>query len=167
MTTPEDEKRMAELGVYGEAYTQIYMADTCDGWKNGCIKKIGSERFKKYLNLRSLVDHGVRLAAATDLPFLLPSIPEAVYYGCGSYCADRKEKLNPQNALTLPEMLKAWTSGSAYAMERENKTGTLEVGKLADIAVFDHDVFHTEIEEMLEVNICMTIVDGKIAYRTI
>ena len=46
------------------------------------------------------------LSGATDLPMLIPDIPEAIYYGCGTYAADGKEPVQPENGLTIPEMLK-------------------------------------------------------------
>lgn len=164
MTSKEDRIKMAQLGVFGEIYAQIYMYDTYDNYQNGYEEVIGKKRTSEYLNYRDLVDKGVRLAAATDLPLLLPSVPEAIYYGCANYCKDKKKRMNPDNGITISEMLKAWTINSQYAMEREDILGTLEEGKRADIAVLDANIFTMLTEQMLNVNVEMTIVNGNIVY---
>ena len=161
LTTPADRKKMADLGVYGEAYVQMLMTDSASNWKQDVTEKIGS-RFSEYLNLRALQDAGVTLAAATDLPFMIPDIPESIYHGCLNYAKDHTEKVNPQNALTLPEMLRAWTIGAQYALGKEDILGTLEEGKLADIIVFDRNLFSLKEEAILDAKVTMTIVNGKI-----
>ncbi|MDD3173424.1 MAG: amidohydrolase family protein [Herbinix sp.] len=164
MTSLEDRRRMADLGAFGEIYTQIYKYDPYEIYQYEYEKVIGKTRTSEYLNYRDLVDKGVILAAATDLPLLIPSVPEAIYYGCANYCKDKKERMNPNNALTIPEMLKAWTINAQYALERDNILGTLEEGKRADIVVFDSNIFTIPIEQMLDVNTEITIVNGKIVY---
>lgn len=160
LTMPEDEQRMAGLGAFGEIYAQVYELDTYEGYLQSYEKVIG-ERQARYLNYRSLVNHGVRLCGATDLPLLLPSIPESIYYGCANYCRDKKKRINPENGLSISEMLDAWTINSQYAMEREDILGTLEEGKRADIVIFDADLFNTPIEKILKVNVKRTLVNGK------
>lgn len=164
MTMPEDEKRMASLGAFGEIYAQVYALDTYEGYVNAYKEVIG-ERQKRYLNYRSLADNGAKLCGATDLPMLIPSIPESIYYGCANYGMDKKERINPENGLSISEMLDAWTVNSQYAMERENILGTLEAGKRADIVVFDGDLFNTPIEDILGISVKKTFVDGKEVYK--
>ena len=163
LTDPEDEKRMAALGVFGEIYAQVYALDTSEGYVNAYEKVIG-ERQKRYLNYRSLIKNGVRLCGATDLPLLIPSIPESIYYGCANYGSDHNKRINPENGLTVQEMLDAWTINSQYAMEREKEFGSIEMGKKADLVIFDRNIFKTPMEEMLLVQVEKTMVNGKIVY---
>ena len=69
-----------------------------------------------------------------------------------------------QNTITIAEMLKAWTYGGAYNIGMEDKIGTLEAGKLADIAVLDRNVFEVPMSEMRDVKVFMTMVNGKLVY---
>lgn len=163
LTMPEDEERMAALNAFGEIYAQVYALDTYEGYVEAYKEVIG-ERQKRYLNYRSLVDHGVRLCGATDLPLLIPSIPESIYYGCANYGMDRSERINPENGLTIAEMLDAWTINSQYAMQREDILGTLEAGKRADIVIFTGNLFRTPVEEILEIEVERTIVNGQEVY---
>lgn len=164
LTDPEDEQRMARLGVFGEIYAQVYLLDTWKGYVDGYRAVIG-DRQKRYLNYRSLTDHGVCLCGATDLPLLIPSLPEAVFYGCANYGSDRGKRINPDNGITVEEMVYAWTYGSQYAMEQESILGTLETGKQADIVIFDGDLFHTPMEKILDVKVVRTLVKGKEVYQ--
>lgn len=164
LTNPDDEKRMASLGAFGEIYAQVYALDTYEGYVNAYRKVIG-ERQKEYLNYRSLIDNGVRLCGATDLPLLIPSIPESIYYGCANYASDHKERINPDNGITISEMLDAWTINSQFAMERENELGSLEVGKKADVVVFDQNLFTTPMENILSVQVVRTLVNGNTVYE--
>lgn len=164
LTMPEDEERMAALNVFGEIYAQVYALDTYEGYVEAYKEVIGN-RQERYLNYRSLADHGVRLCGATDLPLLIPSIPESIYYGCANYGKDGKERINPGNALSVAEMLEAWTINSQYAMQREDILGTLEAGKRADIVIFTGDLFHTPMEDILQVEVERTIVNGQEVYN--
>lgn len=164
LTEPEDEKRMAAMGAFGEIYTQVYALDTYDGYVSAYEKVIG-KRQERYLNYRSLVENGVKLCGATDLPLLIPSIPESIFYGCANYGSDKSKRINPQNGLTIPEMIDAWTVNSQYAMGRENELGTLEAGKKADIVIFDRNLFTVPMQEMLNMQVKETIVNGKKVYE--
>ena len=93
-----------------------------------------------------MLDSGVVLSGATDLPLMITDIPEAIYHGCGGYFPEGGEPFNKENTITIPEMLKAWTRGGAYNLGMEEKLGTLEEGKLADIAVLDKNVFEVSME---------------------
>jgi cytosine/adenosine deaminase-related metal-dependent hydrolase len=53
------------------------------------------------------------------------------------------------------------TMGSAYYMLKEDKIGSLEEGKLADLVVLDKDFMKVPDEELAQINILFTMVDGK------
>lgn len=72
--------------------------------------------------------------------------------------------MNEANALTLVELLRAWTSGGAYDLMREDELGTLEVGKLADICVLDRDVFDLDYRDARDLSVDMTMSDGQIVF---
>lgn len=164
LTHPDDEKRMAQLGVFGEIYAQVYKLDTWQAYVDGYRSVIG-DRQKRYLNYRSMIDQGVCLCGATDLPLLIPSLPESIYYGCANYGSDKGKRINPKNGLTIEEMVNAWTYGSQYALGQENILGTLEKGKQADIVIFDRDLFNTPINEILDAKVLRTLIKGKEVYK--
>ena len=97
------------------------------------------------------------------LPLLIPSLGESIYSACGGYFDDGLP-VNEVNALTLVELLRAWTAGGAYDLMREDELGTLEVGKLADICVLDRDVFDLDYRDARDLSVDMTMSDGQIVF---
>jgi predicted amidohydrolase YtcJ len=73
--------------------------------------------------------------------------------------------VNPQEKISLLDALKAYTFGSACAINRETELGTLEVGKLADVVVLNKNIFEIPDRELLETSVKLTIMDGHIVYR--
>ena len=61
-------------------------------------------------------------------------------------------------------ILKMWTIEGQYANFKEDRLGTLEEGKLADIAVIDRNLFGMEPEKLKEAQVSMTICAGKTVY---
>ncbi len=164
LTSEDDRKRMAEMGAFAECYVQMLMTDEAQNWIEDVTQKVG-DRFSDYLNLRKLCDQGVVIAAATDLPFMIPDVPQSIVHGVYANAKDVGHKVNPDNALDLKEMLDAWTSGAQYAMGCEDRLGYIKAGMLADIIVFDKNIFELTESEFQDVKVEMTIVDGRIVYR--
>lgn len=164
-THPNDLERMGKLGVIAEIYPQIMSLDLEVETKEMIEKNVGLERGKYFWNRRKMLDSGVVVSCGTDLPLMITNIPESIYHACGGYFADGKESYNKQNTISIEELLKAWTIGGQYNCGFEDKLGTLEAGKLADIAVLNRNIFETPMEEMRDVEVCLTIVDGKIVHN--
>jgi len=70
-----------------------------------------------------------------------------------------KEKINLKNAI------ECYTLGSAFAEFMEQKKGSIEVGKLADIVVLSKNLFEIQPKEFLTTEVLCTIVDGQIVYH--
>jgi predicted amidohydrolase YtcJ len=70
-----------------------------------------------------------------------------------------EERLSPD------ETLRSFTWNAAYAAHAENDLGSLEVGKLADMVLFDKDVMTIERKEILSTQAVMTIVGGEVVYE--
>jgi predicted amidohydrolase YtcJ len=66
---------------------------------------------------------------------------------------------------SLATMLQAYTIGSAYAAYREHESGSLEVGKSADVIVLDRDLFAVPPHEISEAKVLLTFFAGREAYR--
>ena len=75
-----------------------------------------------------------------------------------------KGVLNESERVSLPDMLAAYTINGAYLMHQEKLTGSLEVGKAADVIVLERDLFKIPPEEIGEVAVTRTIFDGATVY---
>lgn len=157
---PSDLPRFAGLGVIA-AMQAVHC--TSDGpW---VLKRLGPERAGEGAYMwRSLIDSGATISNGTDAPV------EAVDTMPGFYAAvTRKMKMGetfyPAQKMTRDEALRSYTINGAYAAFEETIKGTLSVGKLADVTVFDTDIMTCPEEEILSAAAAMTIVGGKILYR--
>ncbi|MDF3001559.1 MAG: Amidohydrolase 3 [Bacillota bacterium] len=157
---PFDLPRFEKLGVV--ASMQPYHLIQDSGEK---LLRMGVERSKTEWPHRSLLTSGAMLAFGTDYPVVdfnpFPSIYAAV-----TRCDDdgRPSGVNPEEAITLAAALRAYTYGGAFVYGREEELGTLEEGKLADIAVLSRDLFTIPSEEIKECKVVLTVMDGKIVY---
>lgn len=165
-TNPIDLERFGKIGGIAEVYAQIQSLDKKEDVVSIMETQLGGDRGKNYWNRRKMWDAGICVTCGTDLPLLIPDIPEAIWCGCGGHMSDG-EILNKENMLSIGEMLIAWTKNGQYNCYNEERLGTLEAGKLADIAVLDRDIFTTPMDEMKQVKIAMTISDGRIVYNNL
>jgi hypothetical protein len=71
----------------------------------------------------------------------------------------------PEQRISVKDALKAYTINNAYATFEENIRGSLEVGKLADITIFDRNLLTIPQNEILQAEVTHTIIDGKIVFE--
>jgi hypothetical protein len=70
----------------------------------------------------------------------------------------------PAERITVQEAVQAYTKGSAYAAFADDRVGTLEVGKEADLAVLSQDPFTVPPETIAQTRVLTTMVAGKVVY---
>ena len=158
---PQDFADFARLGVI--ASVQPYHAIDDGRWAE---KRIGRERCKTTYAFRTFLDHGVRLAFGTDWT-VAPLNPLLTLYAAVTRATLDGKNPNgwfPEQKLTLPEAIEAYTMGSAYAEFREKELGSLTPGKLADVVILDADLFAIPPEKIKDVGVVATIVGGKVVY---
>jgi hypothetical protein len=69
-----------------------------------------------------------------------------------------------EEAISVMDAIRIYTWNGAYLAKEENIKGSLEPGKLADLIVIDHDILTCPHEEIKDIKVVTTIVDGKIVY---
>jgi predicted amidohydrolase YtcJ len=70
----------------------------------------------------------------------------------------------PEQRLTVEEALRMYTVDAAYSSREEKVKGLIEDGKLADLTILSHDPLAVPMNEFGDVNVEMTIIDGKVVY---
>jgi len=111
--------------------------------------------------LASAKKHGITFALHSDAPITainsLRMIQTAV---------ERKsfsgEVLGENERISVYDALKAVTKDAVYLLREEDKKGTLETGKLADITILEHNISEVPIHQIAEIGIVATILNGKI-----
>ena len=71
----------------------------------------------------------------------------------------------PGERLTLDEAIRAFTIGSAYVNHLDDETGSIEVGKLADLAVIDRDLFAPAAGPIGDARVILTTVGGEVVFE--
>jgi predicted amidohydrolase YtcJ len=160
---PSDLDLFGSIGGICEVYPQIQTLDAEADIESMAIRQVGPERFSRFWNRRRMWDAGARVCCGTDLPLLVPHIGESIYAGCGGYFDDGVA-VNQANMLSVGELLQAWTANGAYDCYSEDRLGTLEEGKTADVVVLDGDVFHTDPANVRGIGAALTISDGRIVH---
>jgi predicted amidohydrolase YtcJ len=113
---------------------------------------------------RTIVEHGVQTGMMGDGVHIAPLNPwQHIYYattGVNSFGA----KINDQQ-LTREEALRLFTRGNSWFLRMEEKIGSIEPGKLADLAVLDRDYFSVPDVDIKKIRSVLTVVGGEIVHR--
>lgn len=127
---------------------------------------LGEERAGKTWPFQSLLQQAGVLAVGSDCPVVDNNPFYAIHRGVTRLHDDGLPEggWNPSQKLTVAEVLKGYTYGSAYGVGREDDLGTLEAGKFADLVVIDRDLFRAAPDEIRRAGVEMTIMDGKVRY---
>jgi len=120
------------------------------------VKRFGPERAEQVQPLRSLLNAGIPLAIGSDGPNnpYLNIMLASTYPG------------KPGEAITRQQAVTAYTLGSAYAEFAEKDKGSIEPGRLADVAVLSQDIFSIPPQELPKTESVLTMVGGKTVYDT-
>ena len=157
-------QRDEDGNVVAEVYPLIQSIADREGKIAMVNEKIGAERGTHYWNRRKMIDSGVVVGCGTDLPMTVDDLGTGVYSACGGYFPEGGEPWNTQNMITPGELIRAWCAGGAYDLEQCDVLGTLEAGKLADIAVFDTNFLAIDPKDARDGKCVLTMIDGKIVF---
>ncbi|MBP9089520.1 amidohydrolase [bacterium] len=171
LVAPEDLKRFAALNVTANcqaawAYQDTYIKDLT-------APLLGQERMARVYPFNSLKQAGARLAAGSDWTVSTLNPLEAMQTAVTRQApkqptentADLEPPLNPKEALSLSDIAKAYTTGGAYVNHSEQQTGSLEVGKCADLVMLDKNIFDLPKNEIASAKVLLTLIDGKAVYQ--
>lgn len=137
------------------------------------VHRLGPEREKLAFPFRTFIDKGIVMNFGSDIPGNAGAIffnhPKYVLNAAVNRTNNEGEPKGgwlPHHKITMEEAIRCFTLNGAYACDREDDIrGSLKVGKLADITVIDRNIVKNDPEDILNMNIMMTIVDGKIVFE--
>ena len=113
---------------------------------------------------RTIVDHGIRVGIHGDGVHIAPLNPwQHIYYattGLNSF----GDQVNGDQQLTRREALRIFTRENAWFLRMEDRIGSIEPGKLADLVVLDRDYFTIPDADIKRIRSVMTVVDGKVVH---
>jgi hypothetical protein len=162
---PEDVKRFRPLGVIANfqplwAYADSYMKDLT--WP-----ALRPELWPSMYPLRSVARTGAVLAFGSDWSVSSLNPLEGIQVAITRQSPDEQpgEVMQPDEVIDLPTALAAYTIGGAYAMGLEKETGSLEVGKRADLVVLETNAFEVPARRLGKVRVLLTVLDGRPVYE--
>jgi len=113
---------------------------------------------------RTIVDHGVQVGIHGDGVHIAPLNPWLHIYYATTGVNSFGDKVNGDQQLTRAEALRLFTRNNSWFLRMEEKLGSIERGKLADLAVLDRDYFTVPDADIKKIRSVLTIVDGKIVH---
>ncbi len=127
----------------------------------------GEERAAKSIPIRSITALGIPTGGGTDGPTVDWNPFKSLWWMTTRQVVVNNElrRLGPEEAIGRAEALRLYTMGSARVGFMEAKTGSLEAGKLADLAVLSDDYLTVSDEALPELSSLMTMVGGKIVHE--
>ena len=160
LASPERMQRMVRSGIIAIPNIAIgyYVGDAI-------LDCVGEKRLTKAFPFRTLLKNGVIIAGGSDSPGYWPVDPLRDIAACVSRRMRWGDVWIPEERISLQEAFAMHTTTAAYVGFEENDKGTLEVGKLADIAVCAEDPFAIQPEKIKDLKVEMTVVGGEVGYR--
>ena len=163
---PVDLPRFAELNAAVDLSPVIWHPSPI---VDAILSAIGAERGEKYWPVRDLLDTNAAVLAGSDWPSVAPDAnPWNGIEALVTRQDPRDESpgtLWPEQAITLAEAIEIYTIQGARALRLEDRTGSIEVGKLADFIVLDRNIFEIPIEDVGATQVYQTFFEGSLVYE--
>lgn len=162
---PDDVPRFAKLGVVAAfqplwAYADSYITDLTE-------PRLGPERSSRLYPIKSVLKTGAVVAGGSDWSVTSMNPLLAIEVGITRESPDAAggEPWIPDERMSLDDMLYAYTMGGALAADQKDETGSITLGKSADLTVLDRDLYSIDPREISDVHVDLTIFEGRIVYR--
>jgi predicted amidohydrolase YtcJ len=162
VVSPDDLGRLAPLKIIA-AFQPWCCTAVGDPWGDS----LGEARWSDGTPWQKIASSGATVILGSDWP-VEPIDPFAIIQtGLTRQTPDGQPAggFFPKQALTLDQMLAGYTRNAAYSEFMENRLGTLETGKLADLVVLSQDLYKIAPHSIGKTKVLLTMVDGKIVWR--
>lgn len=157
--TPPILERLRRLEVIDSSATG-FMYDLGDAY----LANRGAAAMQHMWPHRALIDAGVPAPGHSDAMVCDPN-PFVSLWSMVTRKSDSGGDLDVSQAVTPSEALQAYTWLGAYSGREEAEKGSLEPGKLADLAVLDRDYFTIPVEEIRRVRVLQTVIGGELVFE--
>jgi hypothetical protein len=114
--------------------------------------------------IKSMLNSGLTVAASSDSP-VVPDNPLVGIYAAVTRKAESEQSILSEEGISAEQALAMYTVNAAYASFEEKAKGSISPGKLADIVVLSNDPTNAPLEEIKDIRVAMTIIDGKVVWE--
>jgi predicted amidohydrolase YtcJ len=157
---------MRELGVYANMQPAWFYKDA-----DAMESILGKERIRTFHPYKSMLDAGVMINGGSDHMVkwdantsINPYNPFLAMWTMVTRKTERGSVIGPSEAITRERALKIYTINNAYASFEESIKGSIEPGKLADMAILTDDILNCPVDKIKDIESVLTILSGKIIY---
>lgn len=138
------------------------------------LKQFGYERLAYFQPLKSLFDAGAIVGGGSDhmqkIGSLRSNNPYNPFLGMATAITRRarwhEAVLHPEQALSRRQAIQFYTINNSHLLFQEERTGSLEPGKLADLIVLDRDLLTCPEKDIASTQVLRTYVAGKLMHKT-
>jgi predicted amidohydrolase YtcJ len=113
---------------------------------------------------RTIVDHGIQTGIHGDGVHIAPLNPWQHIAFATTGVNSFGDRVNGDQQITRQEALRLFTRGNSWFLRMEDKIGSIEPGKLADLVVLDRDYFTVPDGQIKQIRSVLTVVDGGIVH---
>ena len=156
---PKSLEKIKELGVTPSSSIG-YMYGLGDQY----AENFGPERARWLHPHKTMKEMGIIAGGNSDCPVTFYS-PFVQIYEAVTRKSSSGQVVSPEECISPMDAIRVYTWNGAYLGKDEDKLGSLEKGKLADLIVLDRDILTVPQEEIKDIQVLKTIVDGKIVYE--
>ena len=162
LARPQALDRIKALGI------QVTLQDQSVRLANNMIRYWGPERAGWCTPVRAVLDRGIPAGAGTDAPVAHWNPFVALWWMVTRRVEVRGQitaPLGPDQAVSRQQALRLYTTGSAAVDFMEDRAGSLEAGKLADLVVLSDDYLTVPEDRIRDLRSTLTMVDGRIVHQ--
>jgi hypothetical protein len=164
---PGTAKRVVQLGAVVDTQPMWFFKDG-----DALLKALGPKYLNTFIGVKTWKDAGVTVALNADhmqgfdpVGSLNPYHPLLAMQATITRKTDGGQLIGPEERISREDALRMTTINAAYLGFEETKKGSLEVGKLADVAILTHDYLKMPEDQIKDIKAFVTIVDGKVVYE--
>jgi len=129
------------------------------------LERLGEERFNRTYFSKTLLNSRAKVAFGSDFPVVSMDPMREIYHAVTRMDSTYRQQWGPDEKTTMAETLRAYTQVPAYGCFNEDKGGTIEAGKYADIVAFDRNLFSISPKDILTTKVSMTMLNGDIIFE--
>ncbi len=129
------------------------------------VETVPPNKLRWLYPIGSFLKEGVKLAAGSDSP-VVPCNPLVGVYAAVTRKAETGQIVLPEQQIYAHQALEKYTRGAAYASFKEKQRGTIAPGKLADLVLLSSDPTQVAAEEIKDIQVLMTIIDGEVVWES-
>ena len=130
------------------------------------LATVPASQLRWLYRFRSFIESGLTVAGSSDSP-VAPANPLIGIYAAVTRRAETGQEILPEQSISSSQALAMYTTNAAYASFEEDIKGSITPGKLADIVLLSDDLTKLPPEQIKDIKVEMTILDGEVVWEAL